>query len=126
VIIYTLQLSSNFSYSFRALSFSLGSFPIYTKALWHTLLRRKNGFVVTSKKRLTGSYRHLVAPHLLFILLVIAGVVVGVMREGWSGALLSNLAWTTIYIIVFLPFIQAAFERQSQEKPAPLSRKAHA
>ena len=32
IVLYTLQLTSNFSYTFRALSFSLSSFPIHIKA----------------------------------------------------------------------------------------------
>jgi cellulose synthase (UDP-forming) len=115
IILYTLQLTSNFTYTFRALSFSMGSFTIYIKALWHTLIRRKNGFAVTSKKRVSGNHGYLVRPHLLYIAVVVAGIIYGVIREGWSPSMLSNIAWAFIYIAAFTPFIIAAFER---EKPA--------
>jgi len=115
VILYTLQLTSNFTYTFRALSFSLGSSTIYMKALWHTIIRKKNSFAVTSKKRLTGTYGRLVTPHIFYIVIVVVGVVWGVLREGWSASMLSNIAWTFIYIAAFVPFIAAAFERA---KPA--------
>ena len=111
-VIYTLQLSSNFTYTFRALSFGLSSFPIHLKAIWNTLRRSQNSFVVTSKTRLAGNYKHLVWPHLLFIVAVIAGVAVGVWREGFSASILSNLAWAALYIAIFIPFIQAAFEKE--------------
>lgn len=111
VTLYTLQLTSNFTYTFRALSFSLGSFTIYLKALWHTLLRKKNGFAVTSKKQVVGKHGYLVRPHIVYILLVVAGIVWGVMREGWSASMVSNIAWAFIYIAAFVPFIMAAYEK---------------
>lgn len=110
VILYTLQMTSNFTYTFRALSFSLGSSTIYMKALWHTIIRKKNGFAVTSKTKVSGNHGKLVLPHLLYIGLVIAGVAWGVMREGWSPSMLSNIAWAFLYIAAFAPFISAAFE----------------
>jgi len=110
VILYTLQMTSNFTYTFRALSFSLGSSTIYMKALWHTIIRKKNGFAVTSKTKVNGNHGKLVSPHLFYIALVIAGVAWGVMREGWSASMLSNIAWAFIYIAAFAPFISAAFE----------------
>ena len=112
VILYTLQHTSNFTYTFRALSFSLGSFTIYIKALLQTIFRIKNGFVVTSKKRVSGNHGRLVVPHLIFIALVIAGIAWGVMREGLSASMLSNIAWAFIYIAAFSPFIAAAFEKE--------------
>lgn len=119
VILYTLQLTSNFTYTFRALSFSLGSFPIYLKALWHTIIRKKNGFAVTSKTRVGGNHGRLVTPHIVYILLVIAGIAWGVMREGFSASMLSNIAWTFIYIAAFIPFIAAAFEKEPVVTPTP-------
>jgi cellulose synthase (UDP-forming) len=111
VVIYTLQMTSNFTYTFRALSFSFGSFAIYLKAFWHTLIRKKNGFAVTSKKRIGGNHGRLVAPHIVYIVLVAIGITWGVMREGWSASMLSNIAWAFVYIAAFLPFVAAAFER---------------
>ena len=116
VILYTLQLTSNFTYTFRALSFSLGSSTIYLKALWHTIIRKKNGFAVTSKKRVSGNHGRLVAPHIIYILIAIVGIAFGVMREGWSASMLSNSAWVFIYIAAFMPFIFAAFEKEKKLK----------
>jgi len=116
VILYTLQQSSNFTYTFRALSFSLGSATIYMKALWATITRRKNAFAVTSKTRVGGNHGKLVAPHIIYIGLVVIGVGWGVMREGWSPSMLSNIAWAFIYIAAFVPFIAAAFEKAPVEE----------
>lgn len=118
VILYTVQYTSNFTYTFRALSFSLGSFSIYIKALWHTIIRRKNGFAVTSKTRVGGNHGRLVTPHLIYIAVVAIGIAWGVMREGWSPSMLSNIAWAFIYVAAFTPFISAAFEREKTPEPA--------
>lgn len=124
VILYTLQLTSNFTYTFRALSFSLGSSTIYMKALWHTIIRKKNGFAVTSKTKVSGNHGRLVAPHLAYIGLAVVGVAWGVLREGWSPSMLSNIAWVMIYVAAFAPFISAAFEgsrKQEKTKKAAVS-----
>lgn len=115
VILYTLQLTSNFTYTFRALSFSLGSASIYIKALWATITRKQNAFAVTSKTRVGGNHGKLVLPHLIYIGLAFAGVAWGVMREGWSASMLSNIAWAVLYIAAFAPFIAAAFESSRTE-----------
>lgn len=111
LVLYTIQLTSNFSYSFRALSFSLSSFPIHIKAVLQILTGRKSGFVVTSKKKLSGNYAYLVAPHIIYAALVIIGIGVGVMREGFTPSVITNIAWSFIYIAIFIPFISAALEK---------------
>jgi cellulose synthase (UDP-forming) len=111
VVLYTIQLTSNFSYTFRALSFSLSSFPIHMKALWQIIIRKKSGFVVTSKKAVSGNHGHLVAPHLVYIGLVFFGILVAYLREGFSPSVVSNTAWALVYVAVFIPFIMAAFQK---------------
>ena len=120
IVLYTIQLTSNFTYTFRALSFSLSSFPIHLKAVFQILTGKKSGFVVTSKKALSGNHGYLSLPHITYVAVVIGGVVVGVMREGFSPSLLSNLAWATVYIAIFMPFIAASFYKA---KPAIIPEK---
>jgi cellulose synthase (UDP-forming) len=108
LMIYTLQRSSNFSYTFRALSFSMGSFPIQIKALWAVMTRQKSAFSVTSKTRLSGNFLNLAAPHILYILIAMAGVGLSFLREGLAAQVINNLAWSLFNVAVFLPFIIAA------------------
>ncbi len=117
VVLYTIQLTSNFSYTFRALSFSLSSFPIHIKALWQIIIRKKSGFVVTSKKAVSGNHGYLVTPHLVYIALVVFGIFVGYLREGFSASILSNTAWAAVYVAVFIPFIMAAFQKVGTAAP---------
>ena len=120
VVLYTIQLTSNFSYTFRALSFSMSSFPIHIKALWQIMIGKKSGFVVTSKKAIRGNHGYLVAPHLIYIALVVVGVLVAFLREGFTPSVLSNLAWALVYVAVFIPFIIAAFQKVGAEETLPL------
>ena len=116
VVLYTIQVTSNFSYTFRALSFSLSSFPIHCKAVWQILTGKKSGFVVTSKKKVSGNFGYLVTPHLVYIGLVGFGILVGLLREGLTAAMVANIAWAVIYIAIFAPFISAAFEKTSSDE----------
>jgi cellulose synthase (UDP-forming) len=117
VVLYTIQLTSNFSYTFRALSFSLSSFPIHLQAVWQIIRRKKSGFVVTSKKKVTGNHGYLVTPHYVYIGLVLLGITVAFLRDGLTAALLTNTTWAFIYIAIFAPFIAAATENVSEEAP---------
>lgn len=116
IVLYTIQLTSNFSYTFRALSFSLSSFPIHIKAVWQILTGKKSGFVVTSKKKVSGNHGYLVTPHLVYIALAVFGVIVGFLREGFSPSIITNATWVLIYFAIFIPFISAAFEKDATDK----------
>ncbi len=122
LVLYTIQLTSNFSYTFRALSFSLSSFPIHLKALWQIITRKKAGFVVTSKKAVKGNHGYLVTPHLVYIALVVFGILVGYLREGFTASILSNIAWSLVYVAVFIPFISAAFQKTGTDEAIPITQ----
>lgn len=126
VILYSLQVTSNYSYTFRALSFSLSSFPIHLKAIWQILTGKQSGFSVTSKTRLGGSHVGLVKPHLAYIALVIVGIGIAFLREGLSGSLISNAAWAGIYIAIFVPFISAAMQNNEEEAEVAVPKAAPA
>jgi cellulose synthase (UDP-forming) len=111
IVLYTVQLTSGFSYTFRALSFSISSFPIHLQAIWQIITRKKSGFVVTSKRAIKGNHSYLVTPHIVYIVLVILGVIVGSLREGLNASILSNAAWSLVYVFTFIPFIMAAFQK---------------
>lgn len=108
MVMYALQRSTNFSYAFKALSFSMASFPIHLRALWAVLTNEKSRFSITSKKQLDGNFLHLVAPHIVYILIAIVGIGVAVTREGISPSVVTNAAWAIFNIAVFVPFIKAA------------------
>lgn len=118
--IYIIQASTNFTFSFRALSFSMASFPIYIGAFLSAITGKKSGFTVTSKKKLNGNFLHLVIPHILYMIAAALGLAVAIGREGFDAAVAANLAWTVFNVAVFVPFIMAALP---QSRVAPIEIK---
>ena len=126
LLIYVLQKSSNYAYTFRAVAFSMGSWPIQVKAILATLLGLKSSFSVTAKRGQAGNYLYLVLPHLLYILLVALGLGVAVVREGLSSSVINNTAWALFNVALFVPFILAASPKGVREtrKEMPSFRRA--
>ncbi|MEX0910118.1 MAG: glycosyltransferase [Candidatus Paceibacterota bacterium] len=121
VTLYTLQRSSNFSFTFSALAFSMSSFGIHLHALYSVITQRKAVFSITSKRGIKGNYIRLVIPHLIYIGLVSLGIAVAFAREGMSASLVNNTAWAIFNISIFIPFILASLPSRSRTgelKPA--------
>ena len=106
--LYNLSVTSNYRFTFRALSFAISGFWIHLQALWSAVTKQKEGFAVTSKRAVEGSFVGLVAPHLTYVALVCIGTIVALMREGLSPSFVNNLAWALFNIGVFVPFMHAA------------------
>ncbi len=106
--LYLLQRTSNYSYTFRAIAFSISSFYLQIRALIAVLLNQKTSFVVTSKSAIQGNFLYLSIPHIIYTVLVVAGVVVALGREGFSNSFVANSAWAVVNIVAFIPFILAS------------------
>ncbi len=108
LILYSLQLSTNFTYTFRALTFSMGSWTIHMKALYQLLTNQKSGFAITSKTALKGNFLYLAYPHLAYIGVAVIGLIYAVMREGITASVTTNTAWVVLNCAIMYPFIKAA------------------
>jgi cellulose synthase (UDP-forming) len=106
--VFVLQLTSDSSYTFRALGMSSGSGTLQIKALWAVLTGQKTSFAVTSKSQVAGNFIHLAWPQLAYFPLVVAGVAVAVAREGWTASVATNISWAFLTGMLFAPFIYAA------------------
>jgi len=104
----TLMISSNYSFTFRAVSFSMSSFLIHSKAFLDIILGRKSGFTVTPKKGTSANFIYLVLPHIFYIAITFLGIGVAMARDGLTASLMSNISWSMFNIAVFIPFIAAA------------------
>ena len=111
--LYALQRTSNFTYSFDAIAFSLSSFVLQVNAVFAVLTNQKTSFAVTSKSQVQGNFLKMVIPQIGYIVLAIIGFGVGLLREGISASLLANLAWVLVNIAVFTPFIVAAAPKRA-------------
>ena len=103
-----LQMSSNYTYTFHAISFSISSFYLQIRAVIAVLSGQKTSFAVTSKQAVQGNFLYLTIPHMIYIAATAAGFVVAYYREGISASLLANGAWALVNVAVFMPFVIAS------------------
>lgn len=106
--LYVLQRSSAFSYTFRALAFSTGSFWLQITALTAVLTGRKTAFAVTSKQQLSGSFLRLVIPHIGYFIATLVGLGVAVARDGVGASVVTNACWALLTCALLAPVIYAA------------------
>lgn len=106
--LYLLQLLSNYAFSFRAIAFSIASWPIYLSALIATVFRAGKGFHITSKEKAEANFLHLAILHIAYITGVFIGIGLSIYRHGISASLITNASWAILYVVMFLPFIRAA------------------
>lgn len=112
ITLYTIQRSSNFTFTFNALAFSMGSFWIHVQALMAAMLGLKSTFSITPKKMQTGNFLFLSIPHLLYILITAVGFAYAYSHTGFTPSLINNTAWALINIVVFWPFVWASLPRR--------------
>lgn len=115
LVMYVLQRSSNFTYSFSALAFSMSSFVIQIKALAAVLIGQKSSFSVTSKKKLTGNFIHLNWIHIAYIALGVIGIGYSIYTSGFTSSLMNNVTWFGLSIIVMIPFIRSSLPEKAPE-----------
>lgn len=123
--LYVLQRTSNFTYSYQAIAFSLSAWWLQLTALAAVLTNRKTSFAVTSKATHEGgrpNFLRLVVPQLVFAALGAVSLVVGYLREGMSPSLLANAAWLAVHIGIAVPFVVAASPSKAPRTPAPVDQ----
>jgi cellulose synthase (UDP-forming) len=106
--LYMLQRSTNFSFTFQSIAFSMSGFSIHIGALFAALTRQKTSFSITSKRAVEGNYTPLVIPHIAYIGLFFVGIAVAMYREGLSASVINNSAWAFLNVIIFMQFVIAA------------------
>ena len=108
ITMYILEKSTNYSFVFRGLAFSMSSFAIHILALLSSVFGVNTKFSITPKKRQSGNFLYLVAPHIVYIVLVGVGMVVAFHRDGLTASFITNSVWALLNVSVFIPFIFAA------------------
>ncbi|MGH7141831.1 MAG: glycosyltransferase [Minisyncoccia bacterium] len=121
--LYVIERSSNWSFTFESLGFSMGVFAIHVRALVATLLRRKSAFSVTPKAAQTGNFIMLAKWHIAYLLLALVGMSIALAREGVSASFINNTAWVAVNSAAFLPFIRASLpQRRAQRAAEPAAQ----
>lgn len=108
ITIYILEKSTNFSFVFRGLAFSMSSFAIHILALFSSIFGLNTKFSITPKRRQGGNFIYLVFPHIVYVVLVVTGMYVAINRDGFSASFITNSVWALLNVSVFIPFIYAA------------------
>lgn len=118
VTLYTIQRSSNFTFTVPSLAFSMSAFTIHISAFISAMTRKVVAFSITPKQQQAGNYIRLVWAHIAYAALVVVGIMVAYMREGLSASLVNNTAWAVLTALITVPFIQAALpERREHMRP---------
>jgi len=108
-IIYSLHKISNKNLTFRAISFTQASWFLQIQSIFASLTGHKTIFSVTPKKAQTGNFLFLAYPHLAYAALALFSVAIAFNRDGFTPALLANISWVTFNLLLFFPYIGAAF-----------------
>ncbi|MDB5237422.1 MAG: hypothetical protein JWL88_524 [Parcubacteria group bacterium] len=120
VTLFVVQRSSNFTFSFSSLAFSMCSFSIHIKALFSAATRKAVAFAITPKEQQRGNYLKLASLHIAYDVLAAAGIIVALLRDGLSSSLVNNGAWAVLTALVTLPFIRASLpETEAEERTYP-------
>ena len=119
--LYVIQRSSNFTFTFPSLGFSMGGFNIHIRALFAAATFQRSAFSITQKNKVSGNFVPLVKWHITYLVVVVVGVGFAFMREGLSASLINNTAWGVLNSVIFAPFIRAALPHATQKPRAMLA-----
>jgi cellulose synthase (UDP-forming) len=107
--LYCIQRSSNFTFTFQSLGFSMGSWYIHLRALYAAATRQRSAFQITQKHKSAAQPAFkLVFWHVAYLGVATIGIGIAFAREGVSASLINNSAWALLNSVVFYPFIRAA------------------
>jgi cellulose synthase (UDP-forming) len=122
--LYVLQRTSNFTYSYQAIAFSLSAWWLQITAMYAVLANRKTAFAVTSKATHEGgrpNFLRLVVPQLVYAGVAAVALVVGALREGASASYVANVAWLAVHLAISVPFVVAASPSRAPQRSTPVA-----
>ncbi len=109
ITLLTMAYASGFTLRFRALWFTLASFPVHMMALFAALFGRARTFVVTSKgegRRSLGA----VWPQAVMLVALLTAAVVGLAVHGPTPSVANNAAFALGHILILQGFIVLAWK----------------
>jgi cellulose synthase (UDP-forming) len=110
VTLLTMVYASGFTITFRALWFTLASFPVHIAALFASLFTRASRFVVTSKvvgRRSLG----VVWPQIVALTALFVAIPVGLLTKGGvTPSVVNNVAFALGHILILSGFVLLALD----------------
>ncbi len=103
----TLGYASDFRMTYRAVWFTLASFPAFIAAFASSIFGRTARFVVTSKERSSRSLRP-VRVQIITIVVLVLSAVYGMVREGTGPSVMNNVAFALGHVLILQGFVRYA------------------
>ncbi len=120
ITLYSIQRSCNFSYTYKALSFSLSGFNVHLASSLSAFFRTRSSFSITPKRGSAGNYTGLILPQIFYMLLVACGAIYSYAVWGATPSWITNLSWGSINVALFLEYSRGAFpQKQAVRVPIP-------
>lgn len=116
VTLTTMAYATEWEITFRAIWFTLASFPVFIGAFFSAAFGRKARFVVTSK---TGGGRSLrpVRVQIVVIAILALSAVYGIAVRGFTPSVTNNVAFVLGHILVLHGFVRYARRADSGDEP---------
>jgi cellulose synthase (UDP-forming) len=112
-VLYLLSYAANYTYTYKAVAFSLGQFIIQIHAIFSAMFGFRQSFAVTAKRGVAGSNFQLVYGHIAYIVAAILGAAFAIHKYGLDASVANNIAWALIDCLIFGVFIAAAFPQSA-------------
>ncbi|HET6351026.1 MAG TPA: glycosyltransferase family 2 protein [Coriobacteriia bacterium] len=118
ITLVTMAYATEFRINFRAIWFTLGSFPVHIGAFLSAIFGKRAKFVVTAKSGAQRAVRP-VAVHLLIIVILAFAIMVGLLREGFTPSATNNVAFALGHILILQGFARYALFPEKEPEPEP-------
>jgi len=120
VTLITIVYATGFTLTFRALWFTLASFPVHIWAFFAALFGRGRGFVVTPK---SGSQRSLgsVWPHVVVVTALAVSMPFAIVVQGATPSVMNNVAFAVGHVLIVSGFVVLAIDPEGAEDVAQAS-----
>lgn len=119
----TMAYGTEYRINFRAIWFTLGSFPVHIGALFQSIFGKNARFIVTAKEGGTRSLQPVMV-HVTVIFLLVLSAIVGLVREGFSPSVTNNVAFALGHILVLQGFVRYALFPEREPSTEQVLKKA--
>ncbi len=121
ITLVTMAHATEYRINFRAIWFTLGSFPVHIGALITAIFGKRARFVVTAKAGAKRAVRP-VAVHIAMIVVLALSIVVGLIREGFTPSAMNNVAFALGHILILQGFVRYSLFPDAEPEFKPATR----
>ncbi len=104
-----LMFSTLNTITYKAIQLSMSSSFVFIQAVLSALFRKKVSFEVTSKNLEEGNFLKFAYPHIAYLILGIAAITLGLVRDGFVPSTITNASWVIFNVSMLSGFIRVAY-----------------